>query len=217
MRSLWVERYDACNSDELLMQLAILIRRNGARGAADWFRRHLGSVLSSEVPFTRAKAIGLQGFMEQDELAFGPESDSDDDVAWIDEVRFTAKRRVRAETFARYWFRQFCCVDDLVRAWAAYRLFRLSADRRCLLWCALDMQELNAGPRKQAFFATTFQRLHRTLRENEKKLGESFLNCKVDGSLAPVDGFRAMSMAIRRRPRAPGQALVLSFLRAQFN
>lgn len=185
MRSLWVERYDACNSDELLMQLAMLIRCNGARGCSGWFKRHIGSMLSSEIPFARAKAIGLQGFMEQDELAFGPESGSDDDVAWIDEVRLTAKKRVRAETFARYWFRQFCRVDDLVRAWAAYRLFRLSADRRCLLWCTADMRELNAGPRKQAFFATTFQRLLRTLRENERKLGESFLNCKVDDSLAP--------------------------------
>lgn len=95
------------------------------------------------------------------------------------------KRRVRAETFARHWFRRFCTTEDLVDAWAAYRLFLLSADRRCLLWCYADMRELHAGARKDAFFAANIQRLLQTLRENEKKLGESFLNCKVDESLSP--------------------------------
>jgi deoxyribodipyrimidine photolyase len=92
---------------------------------------------------------------------------------------------MRAEAFARHWFRRFCTAEDLVDAWAAYRLFRLSADRRCLLWCYDDMRDLHAGNREEAFFATNIQSLHQTLRENEKKLAEGFLNCKVDENLAP--------------------------------
>jgi hypothetical protein len=92
---------------------------------------------------------------------------------------------MRAETFAKHWFSRFCTAEALVDAWAAYRLFLLSADRRCLLWCHDDMRELHVGIRKEAFFATNIQRLHKALRENEKKLAEEFLNCKVDESLAP--------------------------------
>lgn len=92
---------------------------------------------------------------------------------------------MRAEAFAQHWFRRFCTAEDLVDAWAAYRLFLLSADRRCLLWCYGEMRDLHAGIRKEAFFATNVQRLHKIMRENEKILAEEFLNCKVDESLAP--------------------------------
>jgi hypothetical protein len=185
IRPLWIEQYDSCNRDEDLLQLGMLIRKNGARGSLDWLKRHIDGELASAIPYERAKAITLQGFLEHDERFLGLGNDSEDDVAWIDEVRLTARRRIRAEAFAQHWFRRFCTAGDLVDAWAAYRLFLLSADRRCLLWCYDDMRDLHVGIRKEAYFATNIQRLHKALRENEKKLADGFLNCKVDESLAP--------------------------------
>ncbi len=184
-KKLWVEHYENCKCDLDLLQLAMLIRKNGARGSSDWLNRHLQGQLTSEILCERAKATALQGFVEEKEGILGSENDSMENVPWIDEVRLTAKERVRSESFARHWFRQFCNAANLVDAWAAYRLFRISADRRCLLWCYADMRDLHAGPRKEAFFATTIQDLLRGVRENEKKLAETFVNCKVDESLAP--------------------------------
>jgi hypothetical protein len=185
LRPVWIERFDSCTCDKDLLEFALLIRRNGrANGCAGWLKRHLDGMLASEMLFERAKAIALKGFIEQDEDVFGP-GDDQDDLAWVDEVRRTARTRVRAERFARYWFSRFCTADGLVDAWAAYRLFIMSADRRCLLWCHHDLRELRAGSRKEAFFATNIQRLLNICRENEKKLAETFLNCKVTESLAP--------------------------------
>ena len=173
IRQLWIEQYDSCNRDEDLLQLGMLIRKNGALGSLDWLKRHIDGELASEIPYERArKAIVLQGFVEHDERVLGLGNDPEDDVAWIDEVRLTARRRMRAEAFAQHWFSRFCTAEALVDACYAYRLFLLSADRRCLLWCYDDMRELHAGIRKEAFFATNIQSLHQTLRENEKKLAE---------------------------------------------
>jgi hypothetical protein len=185
IRQFWIEQYDSCNRDADLLQLGMLIRKNGAHGSLDWLKRHIDGELASEIPYERAKAIALQGFVEHDERVLGLGNNPGEDVAWIDEVRLTARRRMRAEAFAKHWFSRFCTAEALVDAWAAYRLFLLSADRRCLLWCYDDMRELHVGIRKEAFFATNIQRLHKALRENEKKLAEEFLNCKVDESLAP--------------------------------
>jgi len=184
MRTIWIERFQCCKCDQDLLEFALLIRREGTHGCSDWLRRHVDAMLTSEFLHDRAKGIALMGFIEPDENVFGPDSDQDD-VAWIDEVRRTARARVRAERFARYWFKRFCTREDLVDAWAAYRLFRMSADRRCLLWCHEDMRSLRAGPRKEAFFATNIQDLLRACRDSEKKLAETFLDCKICDGLAP--------------------------------
>jgi hypothetical protein len=184
-RKFWVEHYESCKSDLDLLQLAMLIRKEGARGSSNWLNRHLQGQLPSEILCERAKATALQGFVEEKEGVLGSENDSMENVPWIDEVRLTARERVRSESFARYWFRRFCTAENLVDAWAAYRLFSISADTRCLLWCHADMRDLRAGARKEAFFATNVQNLLGSVREKEKKLAETFLNCKVDESLAP--------------------------------
>jgi len=184
-RKMWVEHYEHCKSDLDLLRLAVLIRKNGARGSSDWLNRHLQGRLTSEILFESAKATALQGFFEEKESILGPENDSMENVPWIDEVRFIAKERIRAESFARHWFRRFCTAENLVDAWAAYRLFSISADTRCLLWCYADMRDLRVGSRKEAFFATNAQNLLGIVREKEKKLADTFLNCKVNDSLAP--------------------------------
>jgi hypothetical protein len=131
--------------------------------------------------------LAVWGFLGEDSSAdwlVGAPAESED-VYWLEEIRGTARDRTRAESIARYWFREFCVREDLVEAWAAYRLFLIIADRRCLLWCWDDMLALKADQRKEAFFEVNIQRLRGTLKDNEKKLRETFLNCKIRDSLAP--------------------------------
>jgi hypothetical protein len=186
-RSIWRERYVNCNTDKDLLELALLAR--GADGTASlaWLGRHIGAMLQSNDPFQRVKAIAMRGFLEEDNNAswITAIQDNRDDVCWIKDVESTARDRVRAEGFARHWFRRFCRSDDLNDAWAAYRLFLVAADRRSLLWCWREMQELKAGWRKEGFFAANIQHIDGTLSDNEKKLAESFLNCKVSDALGP--------------------------------
>ena len=87
---------------------------------------------------------------------------------------------------ARYWFGRFCSCDDLDNAWAAFRLFLTCVDHAGVgsglgLNSPRSVQEL----RKEAFFELNIRAIERACEENEKKLSESFLNCKVNEGLSP--------------------------------
>ncbi len=185
MRDLWQERYTNCKSDRDLLDFAMLVRSAEGAPSFGWLNRHLETMMISEIPFNRAKAVAMRGFIEQDMSARWMEDIPVGDSSWMNEVRSTARERARFESFARHWFERFCAADELEEAWGAYRLFLISADRRCLLWIRQLLVEPGTSHRKAAFYDTNIQDLQRTIRENEKKMDETFVNCKVDDSLGP--------------------------------
>ena len=184
---LWRTYVDSCHSNDDLLKPALLARRSQNGASLAWLLAHSKSLMESESAFHQAKGLTLMGFLEENPNApwlaniAGPQ----DDVSWLEEVRRDALEQVRAEHAARYWFRKFCTLEDPVEAWAAYRLFLMSADRRCLAWCWKDLEELQVDVKKRNFFGMNFRNVTRKMKENEKKLKETFVGCKVRESLFP--------------------------------
>jgi hypothetical protein len=185
LHELWNERYQLCTTDHDLMDLALLVRSASRSDATTWYKQLLDAGFASAVPFDFAKAAALRGFVEEDPNATWMQLVIEDDAPWVKEVISTAQERVHSEQMARYWFGRFCSCDDLDSAWAAFRLFLKCVDRRCWLWSWLELAEKRPGTRKEAFFELNIHAIERACEENEEKLSESFLNCKVNEGLSP--------------------------------
>lgn len=185
LRDLWNERYNLCITDKDLLDLALLLRKSSRAHAMTWFEQLLDAQLSSSVPFHSAKAAALRGFVEKDVDASWMQTVVEDEAPWVEEVISTAQKRVHSEQMARYWFGRFCSNHDLDNAWAAFRLFLRCVDRRCWLWSRHELATKQAGALKEAFFELNIHTIERACKENEKKLSESFLCCKVNDGLSP--------------------------------
>jgi hypothetical protein len=135
-------------------------------------------------PYEFARAATVRGFLEEDPNAPWLTKVTDDEP-WTREVVATASARVHLEESARHWFRLFCTSDDLDDAWAAFRLFLSVTDRRCWLWIRDELDKAEPRNRKRAFLELNTETVQGACRENEKKLTESFLGCKVNDGLAP--------------------------------
>ena len=182
---LWNERYNVCSTDRDLLELALLLRSASRADAMTWWKQLLDVQLSSPVPFDSAKAAALRGFVEDNPAALWMQGTVEEEVPWQREVVSTAKARVHSEQTARYWFGRFCSSGDRDQAWSAFRLFLTRADRRCWLWCRHELANKQAGKTKESFFDLNIRRIEKACEENEKKLTESFLNCKVNDGLSP--------------------------------
>jgi transcriptional regulator with XRE-family HTH domain len=182
---LWNERYELCTTDKDLLDLALLVRSASRSDAMTWYKQLLDARFASGVPFDFAKAAALRGFVEEDPNATWMQLVIEDEAPWVKEVISTAQERVHSEQRARYWFKRFCSFDDLDSAWAGFRLYLRCVDRRCWLWSRLELEGQHPGNRKEGFFELNIHSIERACRENEKKLSESFLNCKVNEGLSP--------------------------------
>lgn len=184
---LWTTYADSCRSDDDLLKLALLSRLPECGASFVWLTRHAKSLLESDPAFDRAKGLTLQGFLEQNPNApwLADVAGPLDDVSWLEEIRREAFRRVQADRAARHWFREFCTLVDPPEAWAAYRLFLMSADRRGLSWCWKELEDNQATLEKRNFFAMNFRNVTRKMKDNEKKLSEMYLGCKVRENLFP--------------------------------
>ncbi len=56
------------------------------------------------------------------------------------------RRKLHQDRWARHWFRRFAQVADRTDAWAAFRLFSQTADRRWLLWYRDELDAHEANP-----------------------------------------------------------------------
>lgn len=184
---LWAAYADSCRSDDDLLKLTLLARLPENSASLTWLGAYAKSLMESDSAFDRAKGLTLRGFLERDPNApwLVAVAGQLDDVSWLEEIRREALRRVQAERAARHWFKQFCILADPAEAWSGYRLFLMSADRRCLSWCWQELEDSQASLERRNFFAMNFQNVTRKMKDNEKKLGELFLGCKVRENLFP--------------------------------
>ena len=139
---------------------------------------------NSTLPFYQARAATLLGFLDIEQTN-ADDASEDDDHCWLDDVEKSRRKNNHKEQHARHWFREFCVRQNPDEAWAAFRLFVACADRRCYLWMRLEIEIAPLSIAKRRFLALNDQSLSRHLKENEKKLKEVFLGCKVDPGLAP--------------------------------
>jgi hypothetical protein len=193
-RSLWSEVYWGCTTDSALLELVILVRRSERGASAAWLTTVISDGLTSSSPYEFARAAALRGFLESDPEADWLSLQIDDDSPWSQSIVKTAQGRVKAENNARHWFSKFCSSVDLDEAWAAFRLFLKSADRRCWLWCDKELAVLADDDRRRGFFQGNREDIRRECRENEGKLSKTFLGCEIVDAMYPWQGWEFTSL-----------------------
>lgn len=182
---LWDKRLAQCRNDVDLLELALMVRRASGDDSRRWARQVIADGLRSSVPFEQARALVWRGFLEDDPDAGWLAEPIPEQPCWSKQVLATAQGRVAVERNARHWFRIFCNEPDLVRAWAAFRLFLHCTDRRCWLWLDDEAGQADLPKAKQRFLVWNRERISRRCGDNEKKWKESFLGCKVESGVSP--------------------------------
>lgn len=184
-RELWDEAYRGCTTDRDLLDLALMVRRSRRGNSAEWLERIIAEGLQSKSPYMSARASAIRGFLEPDTDAGWLAADIDRDSPWMLSVIGTAKDRVAAERHARYWFRLFCATTDMDEAWGAFRLFLSVVDRRCWIWLTEEMAVLSDDDPRNAFIEDNRDEIGRACKENEEKMGKSFLDCEIVEEMYP--------------------------------
>lgn len=179
------------NSDHELLDITIAAR---AAGSIDWLADVIAADESSGEDWRRKRAIQLRGFAYARPL---------DRIEWREgeppgtswhALRATADRWSRAESFAHHWWSRFVNSTTAEEAYAAWKLFETSADRRAVLWMSNDAAPLETqgalGRRKLLHWQTNEQELDQALKRKEVRLPS--LEKTLFGADSPVNWIPAV-------------------------
>jgi hypothetical protein len=122
---------EAADLDERLLDLAVAAI---AYGQEDWLTAAAARDRSSDKAWRRRRGIMLEGFATDATLPVPDTHLEGTGHSQNDERRAAAARRLSRDASARHWWRRFVEADDAAAAFAAWTLFRRSADRRALAW-----------------------------------------------------------------------------------
>ncbi|MCO7464252.1 hypothetical protein NJF45_20335 [Stenotrophomonas maltophilia] len=133
---------DASTSDHVLYELVLAAQYNRRR---NWVEAVIVQDAVSMLNWRQQRAIVLSGFLAFNEL---PVAD-----AWPDgplhgsiaQLEHQAARERWREACARHWWREYWARDTAEGSYAAWVLFRASADRRAELWEASEMSGADAS------------------------------------------------------------------------
>jgi hypothetical protein len=178
---------DAASSDEALYHFALAAEANGA-GA--WLRSVIEQDLASSSPWRVRRGLVLETFT----LAGASIRD-----AWPEgeaESSYEALRRqaawsVARDGWARHWWRRYLAATTSAEAYAAWKLFMHSADRRARLWLPNEVEAAPHAPllrRKLLNLNVNRSELHRMMEKRHDKLKDQFLGRKIVEGVGPWTG-----------------------------
>jgi hypothetical protein len=163
-----------------------------AYGRESWLAGKIGSDAQSPLAWRRRRGLTLSGFTTGAALPVegthpeGPHSSAEEDRRSI-----AARRRAR-DAIARYWWREFVATSNPDQAFAAWTLFRRSADRRALAWLRHeewpDPSRDELSRRKVAQMDLNFRAIRKAADDQEKNGSMHFLNLRITDSIAPWYG-----------------------------
>lgn len=122
---------DSAVSDERLLEIALAAIANGHEA---WLSDAIDSDARSDVSWRRRRAIMLSGFQTNAQMPVESAILEGEGHPAIDERRAASGRRLSCDAAARHWWGQFVSAESEVSAFAAWTLFRKTADRRALVW-----------------------------------------------------------------------------------
>lgn len=177
MTALREEILQGCDSDQSLFEIVLLVQKSEKK---EWLNEIIQKWIESEWDFNKARGLRLLGFSDDqtdaEKLQFWIEMHSS---SWLMDVAKSALRCHNRNLWARSWFERFMAQEDRVLAWAAFRLFLRCVDRRFWKW-GQDMLTSKELPqwKKDAYIAN-IGTIKDAVKENEKKLKETFIGHDV--------------------------------------
>ncbi len=180
LRSAWTSKLEQAKSDHGLLQVAVYAQYGTA---ADWLWSYIMEGIHSAAPVTKARAIVLSGFLDDqkalDALEKVLHSSSD---TWIAVLAEVSKDRWNRNMWAKHWYRQFLVSEDNVVSWASFRLFLKSVDTRFWLWhkdLETEVAQTYSDTQRQLFLRDSLDDIGSAIEKNEKQMVENFLGQKI--------------------------------------
>ncbi|MDR6099834.1 hypothetical protein QE369_000012 [Agrobacterium larrymoorei] len=177
---------EAADTDERLLDLSIAAI---AHGAETWLSDAIEKDARSDLSWRRRRAIMLTGFQTNADLPALSAILEGEDFSAVEERQAVAGRRLARDAAARHWWRRFVKAGDEVEAFAAWTLFRRSADQRALAWLANEaLPDRTDDPlysRKCQQFALNEDELVKATRKREKDLSRRLLDRHISRNVRP--------------------------------
>ncbi|MBY2935674.1 hypothetical protein [Rhizobium leguminosarum] len=134
----------AADADERLLDVAIAAITYGCE---PWLSGAIEQEARSELSWRRRRAVMLTGFQTGAALPVQSAILEGEEYTAEEERQAAAGRRLSRDAAARHWWRCFVEADNEVAAFAAWTLFRRTADRRSLAWLGHEVRlKRNADP-----------------------------------------------------------------------
>jgi hypothetical protein len=175
---------DAACSDEALYHLALAAEANGA-GA--WLRGVIDQDLASGSPWRVRRGLVLKTFTLAGASAEDAWPDGEAESSY-EALRRQAARSVARDGWARHWFRRYLAAATPAGAYAAWKLFMHSADRRAWLWLPDELETKPDAPirrRKLRNLKVNRSELQRIMERRHDKLKDRFLDRKIVEGIGP--------------------------------
>lgn len=182
IEKLWQRKLDTCISDRDLLEFALLIRFTNNNELNDWLLNQIQNNLESSIPFFRARAIAIQGFLGAD---FWIPIEIENVETWEAKVNAVAEARKNQEANMKHWFSSFLEESDDDIAWSAFRLFLSVVDRRCWLWMEKEVNESSISSEKERFLSLNRRKIEIMAERKERQYAKDFLCCSCDHNVSP--------------------------------
>jgi hypothetical protein len=175
--ALFAEQLDNCDSDKSLSEIAYLAQSCGKTG---WLDGVIQSWISSELNYDKARALRLLGFSieerhgEQLQIWIDQHGRS-----WLMDVANAAQKCSKRNDWARTWIERFVTEEDSVKSWAAFRLFLRCVDKRFWIWGSELINSAELTDWKQDAYKSNIGIIMEAVKENEKKLKDTFIGHEV--------------------------------------
>lgn len=136
-----------------------------------------------------APRVMLKGFLTDALLPVAGTHPEGPAVPIEEERRAAAARRLSRDACARHWWRRFFAAGDEPQAYAAWALFRASADRRALGWLGNetwpDRRTDEQSWRKEVQFALNQRELVRQAERREKNADSQLFDKRTSDHVSP--------------------------------
>lgn len=173
------EMLNGCYSDKALFEIIYLAQWCGK---TEWINAVITRWIESDSDYDIARGLRSLGFSNDAEHGRQIQSWIDEHGrSWLMDVARDALKSHKRNSWAHTWFERFVEEDDRVKAWAAFRLFLRCVDKRFWIWgdkLIADAADFE-GWKNDAYLAN-IGAIKDAIKENEKKLKETFISQKVN-------------------------------------
>ncbi len=176
IQEIWENYLEKCLNDSELFELAFVAQETNN---LDWLKQKITQGLNSTKLFEQARAVTLMGFMEDENCPKDFESILKRPNSWVCSVAEKALHDWKQNVWAKTWFKKFIEEKENVRAWASFNLFLKCADRRFWLWKENLSSDFEIGSDRLTFLNFNIDGIKKSIEENEKNRGKTFLYEKV--------------------------------------
>lgn len=180
------ELLERAESDAELFDIALAAQANGE---LSWLDGIIAADGASKDAWRRQRAMILQGYLENGEIS-GTESGVDGSADHNPEGRLMRMQSWRfRDACSRHWWNTYWSAERDEDAYAAWTLFKHTADRRAHVWMRSffrsESRSSKNSHRRLAHMRLNLKEVERAMKDQEKNLDREFLGRRQGNDIGP--------------------------------